>query len=175
MQVKGDVLPFCHLDEALGAFTLPAAQEIRAKRVIVATCGAAGLLREAFASTPQEPPITFTHVLIDEAGQVCACVCMQYSNSQPPGLHLHLEVSMVIQASIRRIMSLFTERYNACRRYCRKLWCRSHCCATSRDAGRSLAETQSERHGLSYLTQPQALLYHAPLVTSSCPPPHTLC
>ena len=70
MQVKGDVLPFCHLDEALGAFTLPTAQEIRAKRVVVATCGAAGLLREAFASNTEEPPITFTHVLIDEAGQV---------------------------------------------------------------------------------------------------------
>ena len=70
LQVKGDVLPFCYLDEALGAFTLPTAQEIRAKRAVVVTCGAAGLLREAFAPSVLEPPITFTHVLIDEAGQV---------------------------------------------------------------------------------------------------------
>jgi len=68
--VKGDVLPYCYLDEALGAFTLPTAQEIRAKQAVVVTCGAAGLLREAFAPSVLEPPITFTHVLIDEAGQV---------------------------------------------------------------------------------------------------------
>ena len=64
------MLPFCYLDVTLGAFALPTAQQIRAKRVVVVTCGAAGLLREAFATTPQDPLITFTHVLIDEAGQV---------------------------------------------------------------------------------------------------------
>lgn len=42
-------------------------------RAVVVTCGAAGLLREAFPlldSPAMGPPITFTHVLIDEAGQV---------------------------------------------------------------------------------------------------------
>ena len=75
LQVKGDVLPFCYLDEELGAFTLPIAEEILARRAIVVTCGAAGLLREAYlpagqSATGAELPITFTHVLIDEAGQV---------------------------------------------------------------------------------------------------------
>lgn len=75
LQVKGDVLPFCFLDEELGAFTLPSAEEILVRRAIVVTCGAAGLLREAFLPARQpvtgaELPITFTHVLIDEAGQV---------------------------------------------------------------------------------------------------------
>ena len=77
IQVKGDVLPFCYLDEELGAFTLPSAEEILARRAVVVTCGAAGLLREAYLpaeqpATGSELPITFTHVLIDEAGQVRA-------------------------------------------------------------------------------------------------------
>ena len=70
------MLPFCYLDEELGAFTLPSAEEILARRAVVVTCGAAGLLREAYLPAGQpvtgsELPITFTHVLIDEAGQVC--------------------------------------------------------------------------------------------------------
>ena len=64
------MLPFCYLDEGLGAFTLPAAEEILAKRAVVVTCGAAGLLREGFALFGTMPLITFTHVLMDEAGQV---------------------------------------------------------------------------------------------------------
>lgn len=69
------MLPFCYLDEELGAFTLPSAEEILARRAVVVTCGAAGLLREAYLpagqpATGSELPITFTHVLIDEAGQV---------------------------------------------------------------------------------------------------------
>ena len=69
------MLPFCYLDEELGAFTLPSAEEILARRAVVVTCGAAGLLREAYVPAGQpmtgsELPITFTHVLIDEAGQV---------------------------------------------------------------------------------------------------------
>ena len=38
-QVKADVLPFCVLDEGVGAFTLPSLARVRAARVVVATCG----------------------------------------------------------------------------------------------------------------------------------------
>jgi hypothetical protein len=58
------------LDEGLGAFMLPSAEEILAKQAIVVTCGAAGLLREGFMLPGINPIITFTHVLMDEAGQV---------------------------------------------------------------------------------------------------------
>ena len=70
LQVKGDVLPFCYLNEGLGAFRLPPAEEILAKRAVVVTCGASGLLREGFALFGTMALITFTHVLMDEAGQV---------------------------------------------------------------------------------------------------------
>lgn len=76
------MLPFCYLDEALGAFTLPTAQEIQAKRAVVVTCGAAGLLREAFAPSALEPPTTFSHILIDEAGQVCPSNHSQYRGTR---------------------------------------------------------------------------------------------
>ena len=64
-QVKADVLPYCKLSEPVGAFMLPSPERVAAVRVIVATCGAAGILREG-----SYPGCSFTHVMIDEAGQV---------------------------------------------------------------------------------------------------------
>ncbi|EIE26144.1 P-loop containing nucleoside triphosphate hydrolase protein [Coccomyxa subellipsoidea C-169] len=63
-QVKADVLPYCKLSEPVGAFMLPSSERVAAVRVIVATCGAAGILREG-----AYPGCSFTHVMIDEAGQ----------------------------------------------------------------------------------------------------------
>ncbi|PRW57862.1 helicase MOV-10 [Chlorella sorokiniana] len=63
--VKEDVLPFSTYDEATRMFGVEP-ELCRSRRVVVATCGAAGLLQEGpFASAP----CRFTHVLIDEAGQ----------------------------------------------------------------------------------------------------------
>ncbi|BDA50870.1 probable helicase MOV-10 at C-terminar half [Coccomyxa sp. Obi] len=65
-QVKADVLPYCKLSDTIGAFKLPAIDYLKAARVVVATCGAAGMLREGSYETKH---LRFTHVLIDEAGQ----------------------------------------------------------------------------------------------------------
>lgn len=92
--MKGDVLPFCYLDEGLGAFTLPPAEEILAKRAVVLTCGAAGLLREGFALFGTMPHITFTHVLMDEAGQV-------HSPPQSQNIAGHLSASQVALSRVR--------------------------------------------------------------------------
>ena len=69
-QVKGNVLPFCCLDNELRAFWLPSRAEVAEKRVVVASCIAAGTLREGAYADPQ--PLQFSHVFIDEAGQVSA-------------------------------------------------------------------------------------------------------
>ena len=71
-QVKADVLPFCVLNEEVGAFTLPDLARLRAARTVVATCGAAGILREAFPDPEAGSGLGlgFTHCMIDEAGQV---------------------------------------------------------------------------------------------------------
>jgi hypothetical protein len=70
--VKQDVLPFCELDEHAGCFTLPGVARMKSARVIVATCGAAGILRECCQAllAAQTEDLHFTHVMIDEAGQV---------------------------------------------------------------------------------------------------------
>ena len=133
IQVKGDVLPFCHLSEARGAFTLPTAQDIRAKRAIVVTCGAAGLLREAYTPTPLDHPITFTHILIDEAGQVRSCTPLQYSHtlsikrlSKAHTLYAHALLLILTCSGMQYQHLLLSdhprERCNTCRRCCRKLW-----------------------------------------------------
>ncbi len=67
MQVKADVLPYCKLSDTIGAFKLPAIDYLKNARVVVATCGAAGMLR---AGSYETKHLRFTHVLIDEAGQV---------------------------------------------------------------------------------------------------------
>ena len=67
MQVKADVLPYCKMSDTIGAFKLPAIDYLKSARVVVATCGAAGMLREGSYETKD---LRFTHVLIDEAGQV---------------------------------------------------------------------------------------------------------
>ena len=60
------MLKYSCIDGALGAFALPAPERVAACAAVVATCGASGLLREgAYAAAG----ITFTHVLMDEAGQ----------------------------------------------------------------------------------------------------------
>ena len=69
-QVKGNVLPFCGLDNELRAFSLPSRAEVAGKRVVVVSCIAAGTLREGAYAEPQ--PLQFSHVFIDEAGQVSA-------------------------------------------------------------------------------------------------------
>ncbi|KAL4423314.1 hypothetical protein ABPG77_006109 [Micractinium sp. CCAP 211/92] len=63
---KEDVLPFCTFSEASRMFTLPTRAEVEARRVVVATCCAAALIQEGEF---EGCPCSFTHVLIDEAGQ----------------------------------------------------------------------------------------------------------
>ena len=71
-QAKADTLPYCPLNEAARMFTLPTPERVASARVVVATCCAAGLLREgAF----EEHPPKFTHVLVDEAGQARSAGC----------------------------------------------------------------------------------------------------
>ena len=69
--------PYCVLDEAVGAYAVPDQARVLAARVLVATCGAAGMLREAFpdldpgsAAGAGGQGLGITHVMIDEAGQV---------------------------------------------------------------------------------------------------------
>ncbi|KAL4430622.1 hypothetical protein ABPG75_005878 [Micractinium tetrahymenae] len=63
---KEDVLPFCMYSEASRMFTLPTRAEVESRQVVVTTCCAAALLQEGIFEK-QRP--SFTHVLIDEAGQ----------------------------------------------------------------------------------------------------------
>ncbi|KAK9825126.1 hypothetical protein WJX81_000626 [Elliptochloris bilobata] len=65
-QAKEDVLTCSCIDGALGAFSLPPPERVAACRAVVATCGAAGLLREGSYAAAH---IQFSHVLMDEAGQ----------------------------------------------------------------------------------------------------------
>ena len=73
-----------NFDDELRAFGLPAPFEVARKRVIVMTCGAAGILRSGdylryyerelehgkIKTPTSTTSLEFTHVLIDEAGQV---------------------------------------------------------------------------------------------------------
>ena len=73
-----------NFDDKLRAFGLPAPYEVARKRVIVMTCGAAGILRSGdylryyerelehgkIKTPTSTTSLEFTHVLIDEAGQV---------------------------------------------------------------------------------------------------------
>ncbi|KAK9861577.1 hypothetical protein WJX84_004241 [Apatococcus fuscideae] len=83
-QTKDDVIKWCLLDESTRAYTLPAPDELAKCSVVVATCSAAALLGEGkFKEYLMHKPkgdscgknwektfgVTFTHVLIDEAGQ----------------------------------------------------------------------------------------------------------
>lgn len=75
---------FSNFDERLRAFALPAPSELAKKRVIVMTCGAAGILRTGDYKKFHDLETTkwrrgdvsklvglqFSHVLVDEAGQV---------------------------------------------------------------------------------------------------------
>jgi hypothetical protein len=70
VQVKEDVLPFCIYNGASNMFGMPKRKVLHGFRVVVATCSAAGLLREVGA----DRVASFSHVLIDEAGQVCVRV-----------------------------------------------------------------------------------------------------
>ena len=72
-QVHKDVLPLCAIDDRTRAFSLPSPASLAQARVVVTTCGAAGMLREgdyAQAVAAAE----FSHVMIDEAGQVCGAL-----------------------------------------------------------------------------------------------------
>lgn len=72
--------PYCVLDEAVGAYAVPDLARVLAARVLVATCGAAGMLREAFpdadpAAGSDGQGLGITQVMIDEAGQVRGRLC----------------------------------------------------------------------------------------------------
>lgn len=41
-----DTLPYCEIEPRLGTFSLPLASKVAAARVVVASCSAAGVLRE---------------------------------------------------------------------------------------------------------------------------------
>ena len=74
----------CRLDEQLRCFNLPPPEEVASLRVVVCTCCAAGLLTHGEYGawrTAARQRLMFTHVMIDEAGQVsglsaeCAGTC----------------------------------------------------------------------------------------------------
>ena len=69
MQVHLEVLPLCEIDGRSRALALPSPQALSTARAVICTCGAAGMLREGAYAT-HRPPLTFSHVMIDEAGQV---------------------------------------------------------------------------------------------------------
>lgn len=84
-QTKDDVIKWSLLDESTRAYRLPTPEELVSHNVVVATCSAAALLGEGKFQThlhykpvassggtnwEMSAGITFTHVLIDEAGQV---------------------------------------------------------------------------------------------------------
>ena len=72
------MLPYVPYDERVRAFILPPRGDVAAHRVVVTTCGAAGMLREGWyaAAAGQSGSglrsLDFSHVLIDEAGQALA-------------------------------------------------------------------------------------------------------
>lgn len=85
MQTKDDVIRWSLLDESTRAYRLPTPEELVNFNVVVSTCSAAALLGEGKFQThlhykpvansggtnwEMSSGITFTHVLIDEAGQV---------------------------------------------------------------------------------------------------------
>ena len=85
--MKNDVFwDLSNFDDELRSFTLPPPSDIAEKRVIVITCGAAGILRSGQYKFYHELEkakakqsggerlvgIEFSHILIDEAGQVHA-------------------------------------------------------------------------------------------------------
>lgn len=57
------------VDPAWAAFRLPTLAELRAARVVIVTCTASALLLR-YRGHIFRPPAPFTHVLIDEAGQL---------------------------------------------------------------------------------------------------------
>ena len=63
------MLPFCRVDDSRRTLALPSPVNVAAARVVICTCGAAGMLREGDYAK-YTPKIQFTHVMIDEAGQV---------------------------------------------------------------------------------------------------------
>ncbi|KAK9799412.1 hypothetical protein WJX73_005424 [Symbiochloris irregularis] len=67
-QVHLDVLPMCAIDDTSRALSLPSLEAVSAARVVICTCGGAGMLREGDYAK-MNPPIRFSHVMIDEAGQ----------------------------------------------------------------------------------------------------------
>ena len=77
VQVKEDVRDrgLCFFDEATRTFALPLAEELAELRIVVATCSAAGLLCHGeyagqHRSGLMSQRLSFTHIMIDEAGQV---------------------------------------------------------------------------------------------------------
>ena len=79
IQVKDDIRDagLCYFHEESRTFALPTRAELAELRVVVATCSAAGLLCHGqYAGDPlepggtREPRLRFTHIMIDEAGQV---------------------------------------------------------------------------------------------------------
>ena len=102
VQMKQDVLnTFSSYDEQLRAFVLPEPAAVASKRVVVTTCSAAGILRcgaykryhdVCKAGQPGLDPrlcgLEFSHVLVDEAGQVGQRwqPWIHASNSTDPGI-----------------------------------------------------------------------------------------
>ena len=66
------MVPFSILDSSLGTFALPNCDEFNAARVVVCTCVMASVVKGLmYAGNPLENGLLgFSHLLIDEAGQV---------------------------------------------------------------------------------------------------------
>lgn len=71
-------LPYCELDDGAAAFVWPTLERLRAARAVVTTCEAAATFLAGPAGpwgtsdAENQPWTTFSHVLIDEAGQATA-------------------------------------------------------------------------------------------------------
>lgn len=74
MQVHLEVLPLCPMDDSSRALALPSPAAMSTARVVICTCGGAGMLREGDYGR-MHPPIRFSHVMIDEAGQASRDTC----------------------------------------------------------------------------------------------------
>lgn len=92
-----------------GFFRLPSLDELASKRVVVVTCGVAGLLSDLLilqgAHLGDRSPVSFSHVLVDEAGQATAPEVLQAL------VHLRLSGTAVLAGDPKQLGPVVRSAY----------------------------------------------------------------